>query len=446
MPPFRGSALLLLLACASALAGDGSPPEGGPGGAPERRLPGLVWAAVDAPEADAPRALRDLEEVPGVSWSGVAEILRAGRGPNLLAKPEPPCTDPEAFAAYWERFPWAVGEVRRYDLGSDARYWYSVELPEGYDGTREVPVWFDFGLFSEGAPPGFARVRLNELVPGSLSLGPARVSMTAGYAVQSMVLSVVADLERRFRADRDRVFCGGFSRFGNMTWFEGLHAPDLWAGIVPAAGYLEFEDALLPNLRHVAVLAAWGTDPGHKAANQCTSRAAGRLAAAKHPDVTTHAGGGRAIDGLGDVFLRWVAERRRVPLPLEFTYVLTDPRQRGAYWAEITAVKSTGNLRTVVIGAPGDDGAERFAVNTRPASVAVQVTAPDAVVVRATNVAELRLFLSPDLFDLTKPLRVTCGGRTTPVAPAPSVATLIANFRRNGDPRRLFPAEITIRP
>jgi hypothetical protein len=113
---------------------------------------------------------------------------------------------------------------------------------------------------------------------------------------------------------------------------------------------------------------------------------------------------------------------------------------------EVVRVRSSGPPRTVVIGAPGDDSAERFDVLGRAASVAVEVTGPNAVTVRTSNVAELRLLLSPALFDLAKPLRVTLGGRTTEFAPAPSIAVLLRGFRRDGDRRRLFPAELTLRP
>lgn len=458
----RSGFLVLLLAALPARGGE-EPPQPAPpvAPAPESGTPGArppsapdadgtdvaaaVWRAVDAPDAAYGKALAELTALPGVTWSLVADVLRVGRDYRTMPRPAPAVSDPVAFGAYFDAFPWDEGKVRRYDLGDDAAYWYSVELPAGYDGSAAVPVWFDFGLFAEGAPPGFARVRLNDLIAGSLTLGKAQASMTAGYAVQSAVLSVLADLERRFRCDRDRVFCGGYSRFGNMTWYEGVHWPDAWAGIAPASGYYEFDDALLPNLRHVAVLAASGRDPGHRASNEFTARTAGRLKSGGHGDVTTHAPKGRAIEGLGEPFLAWIAARRRTALPKSVTYVLVDPRHRGAYWLDIVAVKSPGPPHTVVIGAPGDTSAERFDVHTRPASATAEVTGPNAVTVRSTNVAELRLYLSPALFDLAAPVRVTAGGRVTDVQPAPSVETLLRNFRRDGDRERLFPAEVVLR-
>lgn len=461
----RAFALALLVAVSvsmslsSASAQDAPPPQPQPPAPPPqppaptaprdveraRALRALVWDTVDSPDAAYPVALAELSAFAGVTWSEVAAVLRAGRDYSVRPAPPPPSGDMEACSAYFAAFPWEMGKVRRYPLGTDSQYWYGVELPPDYDGTRAVPVWFDFGLFAEGAPPGFARVRIHDFIPASFTLGKAPVSMTAGFAVQSIVLSVTADLERRFHVDRDRVFCGGFSRFGNTALYEGLHWPDLWAGIVPAAGYYDFDDALLPNLEHVAVLAAHGTDKGHRAANDCTARLARRLATARHRDVTQHAAAGRAIDGLGPVFLAWIAERRRTALPRAFTYVLHDPRHRGAYWLEILSVKATGALRTVVIGAPGDDSAERFTTHAIPSSATVEVTGPNEVRVRTTNVAELRLYLSPDVFDLTRPLRITSGGRTVERVPRPEIGTLVRNFRRDGDRGRLFPAEVVVR-
>lgn len=412
-----------------------------------RVLRDAVWAAVDAREPGFPHALAEVTGIPGATWTEVAGVLRAGRDYRNLARPVRREIGADEHAAYFARFRWDAGTARCYDLGDDWQHWYSVELPRGYDGGAAVPVWFDLGLFGGGgAPAGFARVELNPHIPAALTLGDAPMSMTAGFAIQSIVLSVAADLERRFRVDRDRVFCGGFSRMGNATWYEGVHWPDLWAGIAPAAGYYPFDDALLPNLQHVAVFAASGKDRGHRDSNAYTAAVAKRLTSAGHRDVTTHAAEGRAVDGIDAPFTAWIADRRRTALPKAFTYVLTDPRHRGAYWVEIVSVKDPGTLRDVVIGAPGDMTAERFQVHSRPASVTVEVTGPNAVRVRAANVAEVKLSLSPDLFDLAQPVRVALGSRTVEVTPAPTIGTLLRTYRRDGDPQRLFPAEAALRP
>ncbi|MCG3135569.1 MAG: hypothetical protein HMLKMBBP_03287 [Planctomycetes bacterium] len=401
---------------------------------------------MDATDARYAGALRELTGIPGIRWEEVAAVLRGRRAARHLRPMPPPVVDDAGHGAYWASFAWDAGKVRPYALGDDAGHWYTLEVPEGASPDRPAPVWFDLGLFSSGAPPGFACVRLNERIPSAAELGTAKMSMTAGFAIQSIVLSVVADLERRFPVDRDRVLCGGYSRSGNAALYEALHWPDLWAGAAVASGWYEFDDAFLPNLRGVSVLAAWGADAGHRDSNAGTRRLAERLEAAAHGAVTRHASEGRAVEGLDAPFLAWVQTPRRDPLPRKFNYTMTDPRHRGAYWAEIESVRTTGALRTVVIGAPGDDSAERFQVHGRTATLTVEVTSADAVTVRASNVASAKLRLSPDLFDLSKPLRVTAGGRTTPHVVTPSIETLLANYRRDGDPRRLFPAEIRVTP
>ena len=269
-------------------------------------------------------------------------------------------------------------------------------------------------------------------------------SLTAGTASQCVLLTVLRDLERRIRFDPDRVFVSGYSRGGNAAPYFGTHWPDRFAGIVPAAGYYPVEDAFLGNLDHVAVLAAWGDDPGHRDANAYQKALVGRLSKAG-ADVTGRAQAGRATDGsLGPDFLAFAASRRRDALPRSFRYALRDPRHRGAYWAEVLEVERTGGLRRVSIGAPGGGAAETFMVHRRDSRISVEVAAQNEVNLTARNVKTLRLWLSPRLFDLGAPIVIQFAGRSIRHQPAPSVATLLASFRSRRDRALLFPAYVDI--
>ncbi len=85
-------------------------------------------------------------------------------------------------------------------------------------------------------------------------------------------------------------------------------------------------------------------------------------------------------------------------------------------------------------------------LNSRVSWVDAEVVGANEVLLKTRAVDELVLRLSSGLFDLAKPIRVRTGAKTTAYDAKPSVNTLIRNYRRDRDPRRLYPAEIVIRP
>jgi len=237
------------------------------------------------------------------------------------------------------------------------------------------------------------------------------------------------------------VLLTGYSRAGNATWYFGLHWPDRWAGIVPVSGYYPFPRTVAGNVATLPVLAAHGADRRHRAANAWTRRAARMV------DATRLGNRGR---GLNDPFAgqawAWMEERRRVPLPKRVRYALFDPRHGGAYWLRIEKADETGGRRAIRILGAGGDVQEQVFVNRRAASVDARITGANEVTLAARNVAVLRLLLSPARFDLEKTVKIRLGARTVEHEPRPAIATLLRWYRRHRDHRRLFPAEVELRP
>jgi predicted esterase len=187
---------------------------------------------------------------------------------------------------------------------------YLVRLPHTI--TRPTPMILYLhgggGNHLSCAKANFATFDPDAVIVCPLGRGPflgyggrdtsGKVRPANAYGEQD-VLDVLADVERRFAIDRDRVIVGGYSNGAVGSFHFAEFYPDRFAGIVPIAGTDHgvyptnaFESRLLENLLSVPVRMANGAlDP---LANLGTSN-----------DTAV------ALDRLGDVdFRAYVAMRR----------------------------------------------------------------------------------------------------------------------------------------
>ena len=401
----------------------------------------LVWTAVDAPPAEYPKAILAVREHPDGQWRNVARVLAAGR--QTPATQVVAIEDKERLARALTRVNWSKGEVRTYDFGDAPGAFYRLELPRS-PAKGPIPVHID--LMLPLAHPQWALVQVNWTMVALMEEKGIPMSMTAGRNFQSLVLSIVADLERRMPVDRSRVFVGGFSRGGNAAWYFGIHWPDRFAGVIPASGYYRVPDKLLGNLDHVGVFAAFGVDRGHRDSNRHTEKMARLLKARGHSRVGIYRSDGRAVDGpIRERAWEWMRGTRSVALPKRVRYALQDEAHGSAYWIEIRKVADGGKRKPLRILEPGGTTKETVYLNSRLSWVEAELVGDNEVALKMRAVEEVALRLSPKMFDLSKPIRVRRGAKTTAYDVKPSVNTLIRNYRRDRDQRRLYPAELVIR-
>lgn len=411
----------------------------------------LIWRAVDAADDDFEGELEALLDVPELDWRVAVEVLRRGRRHDPEFGGVQAVTDPEAFQAYFDRLRLRSDLVEIHPLGAeDVPYWYGCRLPAGYDGKTPLAVWLELGGLYVGRhehplPDDWAVVELNPLLVSSPELGGAPFSMTAGRAAQSVVLSVIADLERRFPVDRDRLFVGGYSRFGNAAWYLGAHWPDRFAGIVPAAGYYPPAEDVIDNFGALAVFAAAGTDRGHRDANAFTRRVGLALAKSAPTRCVAYRAEDRALGTeLDRAVIEWAGPIRRDPLPDRFRYELTEPVHRGAYWAAIDEVRDPGKSRFVEIRSLSRTTPETIEFLGRPARLDVERVDRSTIRVRTRNVKSFTLRLSDTQFDLDAEIEIERDGKRRRYRARPSVRTVLLGFRQHRDDRRVFAAELRL--
>ncbi len=427
----------------------------------EAALDELVWRSVDADDANYSRALDAVLKASSNRWEDVVGVLKRGRrysdvrGFHLGE-------DFDAIAKDWHAAKWKPGTVGIHTLGSHPEHWYGLYVHKSTSKHRKIPVLFEVGprrvTLPDGRfpaagkgleqeiyrPPGWAVVIPNWRMFQMAEQKGMPMALTAGRGFQTWMLSVIADLERRIPVDRDRIVITGFSRGGNCAWYFATHYPDLLAGAAPGSGYYPTAATMEQNLRNVPLLIGSADDRMHRAANIWSKRIAARFQRQKYRISPVELKGRlHGIKWLTPVW-EWAEARRRQPLPDHIDYTRQDPIHRRAYWIEIQETKNPGKPRTVSIQGPGKNTIEQFQIHQRPTRVKVYRTGKNAIKLVLKNVAKLRIWLSPDQHDLSKPVHVTIRNKTKTYTVAPSIDTLLRHFRVHRDNRRLFPAYIDI--
>jgi predicted peptidase len=123
---------------------------------------------------------------------------------------------------------------------------YVVFVPKGYDGTKPVPVILF--LHGAGETKGGAKMPKDVGLPAYiaknadtfeyLTVIPQSEKRTwrAKTADGDRAVRILAEVEKTFKTDPDRVVLSGLSMGGYGTWSHAAAMPDKWAAIVPVCG------------------------------------------------------------------------------------------------------------------------------------------------------------------------------------------------------------------
>jgi hypothetical protein len=80
-----------------------------------------------------------------------------------------------------------------------------------------------------------------------------------GHIGNSLILSTISDVQRRYAIDPDRIYLTGQSMGGHLTYRAALSLPDRWGAVSPHSGGYNFvEKGSICNLHNVPGYAVWG--------------------------------------------------------------------------------------------------------------------------------------------------------------------------------------------
>ena len=311
---------------------------------------------------------------------------------------------------------------------------YGLYVPPSYDPAKAWPMMVSLhgatsnhllnrrrvvGLGNEPGEQDYDAIRTDVTYPdvGFVVLTPYGRGEVAGYngIAEGDVLRAMADVQRAYRVDADRVHLTGLSMGGGGTWHIGLRHPDRFASISPVCGVADMDlmpwtagwgaldrelmsltgySRLVENAGNLQVFVFHGDedDAVSVAASRKMMEAfekaslAGRSAHYfELPGVTHFAWDFAYRDA--SLFRRVLAVRRN-PFPERVVYSTFSPRYARAYWLRIDRIDRGMTLARI-------EGTQRAG----------------AFDVKADNLTAFSLLLSPAIAPPGKPIEVTVNGK-----------------------------------
>jgi predicted esterase len=169
---------------------------------------------------------------------------------------------------------------------------------------------------------------------------------TMGYQgiAEKDVYDVLADVQRRFRIDSDRIYLTGLSMGGGGTLWLGLTRPDLWAAIAPVCPYPPADaERLAANALNIPVKLYQGAiDPIVKAEDtrkwqKSFDKAGVKSEYVEYPGVR-HNSWENAYENAS--IFDWFSQHVRVRFPERVLYTSASYSYAGAYWVQFDVLSA----------------------------------------------------------------------------------------------------------
>ncbi len=258
--------------------------------------------------------------------------------------------------------------VTFYSTVDDSDQPYALFVPKNFDATKKYPLVVSLHgagsnhrlnlrrVFGKGNLPGESDAAASRYFPmladvDFLVAAPlARGTMGYQGIAEGDVYDMLADVERRFPVDPDRVYLTGLSMGGGGTMWLGLTRPDVWAAIAPvcAATAPEWSE-LAPNALNLPVHLFHGDqDPVVPVAStrqwhKELAALATRVEYREYPGVRHNSWDNAYANA---AIFAWFAQHRRNRFPERVRFATRHYKHRSAYWVSIDGL-TPGTLASV---------------------------------------------------------------------------------------------------
>jgi predicted esterase len=369
-----------------------------------------------------------------------------------------------AFAATYERLRRGpehsaevpVGRMELTRANRDGlQHRYVLIVPEDYDPARRYPVAFYLhgGVSRPDPGPGGAWWRSYDNVVGHDRIAVLPLSWSQSYWWQASQLEnvrgILSDLKRAYNVDENRIYAFGTSDGGTGVYFLAFRDVTPWAAFLPFIahpGVLMNPDIGVDGQMNVANLTNRSlfivngeTDPLYPVSSVAPFLDSFRRVGVDF--VFTAKPGGHDTRWWPEEeqnIERFIDAHRREPHPERVVWATERvDRYNRAHWLVIDELGGgAGDADRRRVGASGDDR-----------GIAEAVRSGNTVTLEAFDVRRLTLLISPQAFDMERPIRVIVNGEVAFEGMVRAdVATLEKWAAVDEDRTMLYAAEVTVTP
>ncbi len=341
---------------------------------------------------------------------------------------------------------------------------YLVQLPPEYDPYRRYPTLVTLNGayntpqqeldFWAGMQP--IQIRNEELeIPNSVVTGPRNgQAMRHGFITLAIewlqphqyeygfsarehaaVLTCLRDAYRRLSVDTDQVFLTGHSIGGAAAWDIAQSHPDLWAGAMPiSARSGKYDKFYWENGQFVPFYFVSGELDGQVMSQNASLL---NMYLKRRYDTTVVEYLGRGHEPFHDEIQHlfdWMGRKRRGNAPSKFECKTMRPWDNFYWWIECDNFPD----KWMMYPQAWDKR------KAKPTVVSGRQPAANRLLARTAS-ESTTLWLSPELVDFSKPIRVTLNGKklTSPQRPVrPELKVLLEDVRTRADRQHPFWAKI----
>ncbi len=300
---------------------------------------------------------------------------------------------------------------------------------------------------------------------GMIVLAPTEAGENVGYGFKERerrsALAALRWARRNFNVDENRVFLGGVSRGGHMTWDIALRHPDLFAALAPMIGGPRLVPGrgqnnlrYLDNVVHLPIRDLQGSrdDPLMLFNLRWTFKELQKQDA-KDAQLIEFPDLGHAFHFQKVPWAEWLRSVTRNPRPSSVRRATAKRDETRSFWIEI--LRTSGDVKETfrpTVQAKTwnrmDDNEKRLYLHDlavkKTATLRVTMTEPGRFVANSRGVKKFRLLLTPEMFKEGESVVVRFKGRELKRKARPHAKVLLQEFAERFDRTFLPVASITV--